>query len=74
MIPFLVFIFCMFLVFAAYLLATRGTEARRARLQQRLADALLYSANNEDAEVRLAREELMSEIPALNRLLVRVQT
>jgi tight adherence protein B len=74
MIPFLVFIFCMFLVFAAYLLATRGTEARRQRLQQRLADALLFSANNEDAEVRLAREELMSEIPALNRLLVRVQT
>ncbi|HEV2707927.1 MAG TPA: type II secretion system F family protein [Pyrinomonadaceae bacterium] len=74
MIPFFVFIFCMFLVFAAYLLATRGSEARRARLQQRLADALLFSANNEDAEVRLAREELMSEIPALNRVLVRVQT
>jgi len=74
MIPFLVFIFCMFLVFGAYLLATRGTEARRARLQQRLADALLFSANNEDAEVRLARDELMSEIPALNRVLVRVQT
>ena len=73
MIPFLVFIFCMFAVFAAYLVATRGTEARRVRLQQRLAEALLYNSHTDDAEVRLAREELMSEIPALNRALVRVQ-
>ncbi|HVF50202.1 MAG TPA: type II secretion system F family protein [Pyrinomonadaceae bacterium] len=60
----------MFLVFAGYLLATRGSEKKRARLQQRLAEALLYSANTADAEVQLARQELMSEIPALNRTLV----
>jgi tight adherence protein B len=34
---------------------------------------LLHSAHNEDAEVILARNELMSEIPALNRLLVDLQ-
>jgi tight adherence protein B len=73
MIPFLVFIFCLFLVFAAYLVATRGTEAKRARLQQRLAEVLLYGSQTGDAEVRLAREELLSEIPALNRTLVRLQ-
>jgi tight adherence protein B len=73
MIPFLVFIFCMFLVFASYLVATRGSEKRHARLQQRLAEALLYSAHTEDAEVQLARQELMSEIPALNRALVSLQ-
>ena len=71
MIPFLVFVFCMFLVFGAYLLATRDSEAKRRRLQQRLADTLLYSAHADDAEVRLARQELLSEIPALNRLMVR---
>lgn len=73
MIPFLVFLFCLFLVFAMYLLATRGTEARKVRLQQRLAEALLYSSNSDDVEVRLAREELMSEIPALNRAMVKLQ-
>ncbi|MGH9900631.1 MAG: hypothetical protein ACRD68_02205, partial [Pyrinomonadaceae bacterium] len=73
MIPFLVFTFCLFLTFAAYLFATRGSDKRRARLQQRLAETLLYSANSGDSEVRLAREELMSEIPVFNRALVRLQ-
>ena len=54
-------------------MATRGSDSRRARLQQRLTDTLLYSAQSDDAEVRLAREELMSEIPMLNRLLMRLQ-
>ncbi len=73
MIPFLVFITCMFAVFGAYLVATRGTEAKRKRLQQRLSDALLYSKRSGDEEIQLAREELMSEIPALSRVLMRVQ-
>ncbi|MFL6332895.1 MAG: type II secretion system F family protein [Pyrinomonadaceae bacterium] len=73
MIPFLVFITCMFGVFGAYLLATRGTEAKRRRLQQRLSEALLYSKRSDDEEIQLARQELMSEIPALSRLLMRVQ-
>jgi tight adherence protein B len=73
MIPFLVFIACMFGVFGAYLVATRESEAKRKRLQQRLSDTLLYSRHSGDAEVRLARSELMSEIPALDRLLVQLQ-
>ncbi len=72
MIPFLVFITCMFAVFGAYLLATRGTEAKRKRLQQRLQEALLYSKRSGDEEIQLARQELMSEIPALSRVLMRV--
>ena len=73
MVFFLVFIICLFLVFGAYVLATRGSEKRRVRLQQRLAETLLYSSQTDDVEVQLARQELMSEIPALNQLLVRVQ-
>src|ERR1044072_445114 len=73
MIAFTVFLFCMFLVFGAYLLATRGSDAKRARLQQRLSEALLHSARTEDVEVILAREELMSEIPWMNRTLVKLQ-
>ena len=73
MLPFLAFIFCTFLVFALYLLATRGTEAKRKRLQQRLAETLVYSSNAEDIEIQLARQELMSEIPFVNRMMVRMQ-
>ena len=73
-IPFLVFVFALFLVFGAYLLATHGTEAKRARLQKRLADALLHSAHTEDVEVVLARNELMSEIPMVNRVMVELQS
>ena len=74
MIPFFVFLFCLFTVFAAYLFATRGSDARRQRLQKRLAETLLYTAHADDDQIRLAREELMSEIPWLDRALVRIQT
>jgi tight adherence protein B len=74
LISFIVFLLGLFLVLGAYLLATVGTDNKRARLRQRLSEALLHSAHTEDIEVILARNELMSEIPALNRLLLRVQT
>lgn len=70
---FLVFIFCLFLVLGAYLTATRGSDAKRARLQKRLSEALLHSAHTEDVEVILAREELLSEIPWINRFLIEIQ-
>lgn len=73
LISFLVFIFCLFLVFFAYLLATRSSDAKRTRLQQRLSEALLNSAHTDDVEVLLARQELMSEIPWVNRALVQIQ-
>lgn len=73
LISFFVFLFALFLVLGAYLLATHGSDAKRARLRQRLTEALLHSAHTEDIEVVLARNELLSEIPALNRVLVRVQ-
>jgi tight adherence protein B len=73
LISFLVFVFGLFLVFGAYLLATHGSDAKRARLQKRLSDALMHSAHTDDVEVVLARNELMSEIPAINRALVELQ-
>ena len=74
LISFLVFLFALFLVLGAYLLATHGQMRKRKRLQKRLSEALLHSAHTEDMEVVLARNELMSEIPWLNRSLVRIQT
>jgi Flp pilus assembly protein TadB len=73
MISFLVFVFALFLVLGAYLLATHGTEKKRARLQKRLSEALLHSAQTEDIDVLLARNELMSEIPLVNRTLINIQ-
>ncbi|HYY97433.1 MAG TPA: type II secretion system F family protein [Pyrinomonadaceae bacterium] len=73
MIPLIVFVICMVGVFGAYVLATHGSEAKRRRLQQRLSDALLYTKNSDDEEIRLARQELMSEIPTLSRVLMRMQ-
>jgi tight adherence protein B len=61
-------------VLGAYLFATRGSDAKRVRLQKRLADALLHSANTEDVDVILARSELMSEIPWVNRFLINIQS
>jgi tight adherence protein B len=72
-ISFLVFVFALFLVLGAYLFATHGTDKKRARLQKRLSEALLHSANTEDVDVVLARNELMSEIPWVNRTLVDLQ-
>jgi tight adherence protein B len=72
-IPFFVFVFALLLVLGSYLLATHGTDKKRARLQKRLSEALLHSSNTEDVDVLLARNELMSEIPLLNRTLVSLQ-
>jgi tight adherence protein B len=73
LISFLVFVFALFLVLGAYLFATHGTEQKRARLQKRLSEALLHSAQTEDIDVVLARNELMSEIPWVNRTLIDLQ-
>jgi tight adherence protein B len=73
LLPFFVFVFGLFVVLGAYLAATRGSDAKRKRLQKRLNEALLHSAHNEDVEVVLARNELMSEIPWVNRVLIDLQ-
>src|SRR3989442_10466901 len=73
LILFIVFLFALFLVLGAFIAATHGSDAKRARLRQRLSEALLHSAHTEDVAVVLARNELMSEIPWLNRELLRVQ-
>src|ERR1044072_2891267 len=72
-ISFLVFIFALFLVLGAYLLATHGSDQKRAKLQKRLSEALMHSAHTEDIDVILARNELMSEIPWVNRTMVNIQ-
>ncbi len=73
LIPFLVFLACLFMTYALYLITSRSSEAKRALLKERLADAIRSSAHSTDADVQLAREELMSEIPWVNRVLIKLQ-
>jgi tight adherence protein B len=73
LISLMVFLFALFLVLGSYLAATHGSDRKRKRLQQRLSEALLHSAHTDDIEVLLARNELMSEIPWLNRSLIQIQ-
>lgn len=73
LVPFLVFIACLFIVYALYLLSSRGSDARRARLDERLAEAIRSSTHSQDSDVQLARQELLSEIPWINRALIKVE-
>jgi tight adherence protein B len=72
LVPFFVFIACLFLTYALYLFTSRKSDAKRALLNQRLAEAIRSSVNSADADVQLAREELLSEIPWLNRSLLKL--
>jgi len=73
LIPFVVFLACLFMVYALYLVMSRSTDAKRELLRERLADAIRASAHSSDVDVQLAREELMSEIPWVNRVLLKLQ-
>ena len=73
LIPFVVFVTCLFLTYALYLITSRSSDKRRRLLNERLAEAIRSSANSSDADVQLAREELLSEIPWLNRSLVKIE-
>ncbi|HEU4870732.1 MAG TPA: type II secretion system F family protein [Pyrinomonadaceae bacterium] len=71
-IPFFVFIACLFMTYALYLITSRSSDKKRALLNERLAEAIRSSVNSMDADVQLAREELLSEIPWLNRSLLKL--
>src|SRR6185503_19851165 len=72
LVPFLVFLACLFITYALYLITSRSSDAKRALLNQRLAEAIRSSVNSTDIDVQLAREELLSEIPWLNRSLLKL--
>lgn len=73
LVPFFVFLACLFVVYALYLFTSRKSDARRKLLDERLAEAIRTSAQSTDVEVQLAREELLSEIPWVNRSLLKFE-
>ena len=73
LIPFFVFLACLFMVYALYLITSRTSEAKRTILKERLADAIRSSVHSKDLEVQLVRRELLSEIPWVNRVMLGIQ-
>jgi len=73
LVPFFVFLTSLFIVYALYLFTARKSDAKRKLLNERLAEAIRSSAHSTDVDVQLAREELLSEIPWLNRSLLKME-
>ena len=70
---FFVFVTCLLVMYTLYLLTSRASDKKRAILKERLADAIRSSAHSTDMDVQLARQELLSEIPWMNRVLIKLQ-
>jgi tight adherence protein B len=73
LILFFVFLTGLFLTYTLFLFTSRASDKKRALLKERLADAIRTSAHSTDMDVQLARQELMSEIPWMNRVLIKLQ-
>ncbi len=70
---FFVFLAALFLTYTLFLISSRASDKKRAILKERLEDAIRSSAHSTDMDVQLARQELMSEIPWINRMLIKLQ-
>lgn len=63
-----VFLFFLFLVYTLFLVASRKSDARQERLQQRVADAL-RGLRSADGEIQISRDDSIGGHPVINRLL-----
>ncbi|HYE93129.1 MAG TPA: hypothetical protein VEA38_19010, partial [Terriglobales bacterium] len=69
MIATVVFLFFLCATYALYLLATRKSEARHQRLEQRVAKVLRESESSDSESVHILRQSAMSGSPLASRLL-----
>src|SRR5258706_14616614 len=63
-----VFLFFLFLVYTVFLIASRKSDARQERLQQRVAEAL-QGLRSSDGEIQISRDDSIGGHPVINRLL-----
>lgn len=81
MLPFFVFLFCLCATYGTYLLVTRKTAEDQERMDRRMREVLLGLDAEAGAagggisadQVRLARDEILSEIPKLDEMLRKVE-
>jgi len=66
----IIFLFFLFITYALFLLASRKSDAREARLQQRVAEALRESVDGSgDDAIQITREASISSNPTINQFL-----
>src|ERR1051325_3964645 len=65
-----IFLFFLFISYALFLLSSRKSDARHARMEQRIAEALRDTTRTTDEAIQIWREDLMSHNATLNRLLL----
>jgi tight adherence protein B len=66
----IIFLFFLFLTYALFLLASRKSDARDQRLEQRVAEALRDSEGGSfDEAIRITRDDSIGGNPTINRLL-----
>src|SRR5213594_2611445 len=66
----IVFLFFLFATYALFLITSRKSDERHARLQKRVAEALQESSSlSIDEAIQITREDSISSNPTINRLL-----
>jgi len=64
-----IFLFFLFLSYALFLFASRKSDARQARMEQRIAEALRDPSRTTEEAIQIVRDDFMSSNATLNRLL-----
>ncbi len=65
----IIFLFFLCLTYAVFLFASRKSDAREARLEQRVAEALRESTASFDEGIQITRQDSIGGSPFINRLL-----
>lgn len=64
-----IFLFCLFITYALFLVATRKSDDQQARLRRRVAEALQDSTDSDTDIVHISRDDTIGGSASINRLL-----
>jgi tight adherence protein B len=64
-----IFLFCLFITYALFLVATRKSDDQQARLRRRVAEALQESTDSDTDIVHISRDDTIGGSASINRLL-----
>ena len=64
-----IFLFFLFLSYALFVLASRKSDERHARMERRIAEALRDTARTTDEAIQISRDDMMSSNATINRFL-----
>lgn len=70
---FFTFIFMLFLAVAIYFFVSRDTDAYRRRIDERMKQLVQERGGASQREMHLLKEELLSSVPAMHRVLIRFE-